>query len=67
MDESDRALIRSMGQGARTFYIAKCVGRSTDSTRRALRRLEKEGLVRRDAGRSAVNDIRWLPMGEVTP
>jgi len=61
MSETDAKLLRALGDGARTHFVASRMGWDTPRANRALRRLEKEGAVIRDQQRSAVNDIRWLP------
>lgn len=57
----DRKLIEAIGDGSRTFQVAARMSWGTPMTRRALYRLEKAGLIQRDAKHSAVNDVRWLP------
>ncbi|WP_394659907.1 hypothetical protein [uncultured Novosphingobium sp.] len=61
MSTTDDKIMQMLGTGARTHHIAKKMGWDTPRANRALRRLEKDGRVKRDARHSAVNDIRWLP------
>jgi len=58
--EADRALLRAIGTGARTFQVARRVGLTTERARRALFRLQQEGLVALDLPRCASNDHRWI-------
>lgn len=60
MSETDAKIMQALGDGARTFHIARKMGWDTPRANRALRRLEKDGIVIRDTARSAANDIRWL-------
>lgn len=61
MRNTDAKIIAVMGHGARTYQIASKMGWETPRANRALRRLEKDGKVKRDAHASASNDIRWIP------
>lgn len=55
------AVIRRMGDGARTGQIARRMGHRTDKVRRVLRKLEAEKRVFRDAQFTYENDIYWRP------
>lgn len=61
MSETDAKIMRALGDGARTHHIASRMGWDTPRANRALRRLERDGVVIRDAVHSAVNDLRWIP------
>lgn len=60
MSKATDAALGALGNGGRTFEVARRLGWSTTFTRRALLRLEREGKIARDARHSAVNDIRWI-------
>lgn len=61
MSDTDAKILLALGNGARTHHIGKAMGWDTPRAGRALRRLEKEGVVMRDHQHSAINDLRWLP------
>lgn len=67
MSETDAKIMRMLGNGARTYHLADKMGWDTPRAGRALRRLEKEGKVKRDDRSSAVNDIRWIPTPQEPP
>ena len=59
---SDEAVLAAVGDGLRTWAIAKKLGVSAQAARRRLNNLAARGLVRRSARYSYVNDIYWEPV-----
>lgn len=60
MSRSKDSVIDAVGTGARTHRIAARLGWPTAKARRALGKLEREGMVERHAHYTAANDIYWL-------
>lgn len=65
MTRSD--IIKAIGDGGRTFQIAKRSGVSTSVARYHLRSLERSGRVKRDERLSSENDIYWRPVPPTPP
>ncbi|ODP39236.1 winged helix-turn-helix domain-containing protein [Sphingomonas turrisvirgatae] len=64
---SRERIMAVIGEGGRTFQIAKRVGISTTKARYYLRTLENAGRVRRDDRYSSENDIYWRPVQPTPP
>ncbi len=65
MSEMEQQIIAALGDGNRTWRIARKIGRRVDAVRRVLRRMEAEGRVARCAVNTGRNDIFWLPASMV--
>ena len=57
----------AIGDGGRTFQIAKRCGVTTSVARYHLRALERSGWVKRDERLSSENDIYWRPVPPTPP
>lgn len=60
-------IAEALGDGGRTFQVAKRCGVSTSVARYHLLSLERSGWVKRDARLSSENDIYWRPVPPTPP
>lgn len=59
--EADRELLEVLGEGDRTWRIAKKLRQPTSRVRRQLGRLQAAGRVKIDERLSYINDYYWIP------